>query len=225
MGGEKCALLFVQADVEPGHEAEWNGWYNRKHVPDLRSVPGITSGRRFEVAAEYPGVGPAGSLPRYLALYDLENAAVLSGEAYAALSKPPLRTDEDRAMLRLFRNVNRAVFEQISDGRGQASDPTTAAGGQLAVGLVPKTGYDEEYNAWYDDEHIPLLLKVPGVLRARRFRALEGEPRYLALYDLAAPEVRHSPAFSQAADTPWSARMRAHCERRLTGLYRPVASS
>lgn len=219
MGDETRALLFVQADVEPGHEDTWNRWYNGKHVPDLLSVPGIRSGRRFEAVADYPGVGLNGALPRYLAIYDLDSAAVLQRDAYAAISKPPVRTDEDRAMLRLFRNANRAVFEQLSEGLGEGGDPLRA-GGQLAVSLVPEPAYEEEYNAWYDEEHIPFLLRVPGVLRARRFRAVEGEPRYLALYDLAAPGVRHSEAFAKAADTPWSARMRKHCERRITGLYR-----
>ena len=124
-------------------------------------------------------------------------------------------------MLRLFRNANRAVFEQLSEGLGESGGEPLHAGGQLAVSLVPEDGYDEEYNAWYDEEHIPFLLRVPGVLRARRFRAVEGEPRYLALYDLATPEVRQSAPFAEAADTPCSARMRQHCERRITGLYRP----
>src|SRR5947209_16172241 len=104
MSDSSRALLFVQADVEPEQEAAWNDWYDRKHVPDLLSVPGFSSGRRFEVAPGALEVGLSGALPRYLALYDLESAAVLTSEPYAALSKPPRRTDEDRAMLRCFRN-------------------------------------------------------------------------------------------------------------------------
>ncbi len=222
MGEERRALLFVQADVEPGQEETWNRWYDGKHVPDLLSVPGIRSGRRFVAVDGYPGVGLSGPLPRYLAIYDLDSAAVLQSEPYAAIAKPPVRTDEDRAMLRLFRNANRAVFALLSEGLGEHGGDPMQAGGQLAVGLVPEPAYDEEYNAWYDEEHIPFLLRVPGVLRARRFRAVEGEPRYLALYDLATPEVRQSEAFARAADTPWSARMRRHCERRITGLYRAL---
>jgi hypothetical protein len=213
-----CALLLVQADVAPEHEATWNRWYDQRHVPDLLTVPGFHSGRRFEAVADYPGAGLSGALPRYLALYDLDSAAVLASDPYKALSQPPRRTDEDRAMLRLFRNANRAVYEQISEAQTAEAGET---GGQLAVGLVPDPAHEEEYNAWYDEEHIPYLMKVPGVLRARRFRALEGEPRYLALYDLSTPEIRRSEAFERAIDTPWSARMRRHCERKLTGLYRP----
>jgi hypothetical protein len=41
-----------------------------------------------------------------------------------------------------------------------------------------------DYNAWYDDEHLPRLVRVPGVVRARRYVA-DGavSPRYLTAYD------------------------------------------
>jgi hypothetical protein len=205
-------------------EAVWNRWYDQRHVPELLTVPGFRGGRRFENVPGTQAVGVGGPLPKYLALYDLAATSVLTSDAYTALSRPPRRTDEDRAMLRLFRNVNRAVLEELSCRQGEAGDPSAPAGALLAVGLVPEPAYDEEYNAWYDDEHIPFLMQVPGVLSARRFRAAEGEPYYLALCDLTAPEVRQSEAFARAIDTPWSARLRRHCERRLTGLFRPHAA-
>jgi hypothetical protein len=42
-----------------------------------------------------------------------------------------------------------------------------------------------DYNAWYDEEHLPRLVGVPGVERALRYVA-DGEqsPRYLTAYDL-----------------------------------------
>ena len=222
MTGSATALLFVQADVEAGHEAEWNRWYNEKHVPDLLSRPGFLGGRRFERVAE--GVGVAGPLPRYLAAYDLADAAALNTDEYRAIRQPPIYTEQDRSMLRLFRNANRAVFAQIGEWPAGGAD-VAAAGGLIAAGLVPTTEGEEEYNAWYEQEHIPYILAVPGVLRVRRFRALEGEPAYLALWDLTAPEVRGSEAFARAADTPWSARIRQRCERKVTGLYRPVTEA
>src|ERR1700729_3654586 len=48
---------------------------------------------------------------------------------------------------------------------------------------------EEEFHRWYEDEHIPERMAVPGFLTARRFRAIEGGPKYLALYDLESPEV------------------------------------
>lgn len=217
MASEATGLLLVQANVDAAQADEWNRWYDEKHVPDLLGVTGIRSGARFEVAQPGTGVGVGGPLQRYLAIYDLDSPAVMQGEGYKALTSQ--RTDWDRAMLRLFADVNRAVFSLLHTWTAAGAGDPASAGALLAVGLVPHGGYDEEYNAWYDDEHIPALITVPGVLRARRFRAVEGEPHYLALYELAEPEVRASAAFAQAADTPWSARLRAHCDRRLTGVF------
>jgi hypothetical protein len=51
---------------------------------------------------------------------------------------------------------------------------------------------DEEaaFNDWYDNEHMPdRVLKIPGFLSGRRFVALSGAPRYLALYEMTGPDV------------------------------------
>jgi hypothetical protein len=33
---------------------------------------------------------------------------------------------------------------------------------------------EKEFNEWYNKEHIPALLQVPGVISANRFASLEG---------------------------------------------------
>ncbi len=70
---------------------------------------------------------------------------------------------------------------------------------------------EDELNRWYDDEHIPERMSVPGFLRARRFRAVEGAPRYLALYDLASVEVLQSDAYKHylvgPGETPWTRKL------------------
>ena len=46
--------------------------------------------------------------------------------------------------------------------------------------------YEEEFNAWYNTEHLPELLALPGVLDAARYVATKGGPKYLAAYERAA---------------------------------------
>ncbi len=44
--------------------------------------------------------------------------------------------------------------------------------------------HNGDFNAWYNEEHIPDLLKLPGFLNAARYEASLGGPRYLACYEL-----------------------------------------
>lgn len=65
--------------------------------------------------------------------------------------------------------------------------------------LVLWTDVDPEleagYNRWYDEEHIPFMLTIPGFLSGGRYRAITGGPKYLALYELEDHHVLRSAAF------------------------------
>jgi hypothetical protein len=91
----------------------------------------------------------------------------------------------------------------------------------MAVALEPEPAYEAEFNDWYTTEHIVRGATAPGVLRVRRFRAVEGEPRYLALWDFTSLQAARDPAFVATLRTPWSARIQQHYRRLFRGLYRP----
>jgi hypothetical protein len=57
-----------------------------------------------------------------------------------------------------------------------------------------------EFNAWYNDEHIPALLQVPGVIAAYRYESIEGTPKFVAIYELESPSVRTSDAWKHAVE-------------------------
>jgi hypothetical protein len=69
--------------------------------------------------------------------------------------------------------------------------------------------YEEEFNAWYNTEHVPELLRLPGFLDAARYVAYKGRPKYLAVYELASVDALRSPEFQKwrAAPSPWSRRI------------------
>src|SRR4051794_25498890 len=43
------------------------------------------------------------------------------------------------------------------------------------------------FNHWYE-QHIRDVVECPGWVRATRYRSLDGEPRYMAVYDIASRE-------------------------------------
>ena len=71
--------------------------------------------------------------------------------------------------------------------------------------------YDEEYNYWYNHEHIPERLGIPGVLNVARYQAVQGGPRYLACYELDSSETWYTDAWQRwlQAPTIWSLRMQS----------------
>lgn len=58
----------------------------------------------------------------------------------------------------------------------------------------------EDWNAWYDDGHIPKLLSVPGLESATRYEE-RGSSRYLAAYEIDSPAVFEEPRYKEV--TGW----------------------
>ncbi len=72
------------------------------------------------------------------------------------------------------------------------------------------SAHEDEFNRWYEEEHLAERMAIPGFVTARRFRAIEGAPKYLAFYDLDSPDVLQSPAYrniSGAGKSAWTRRM------------------
>ena len=61
--------------------------------------------------------------------------------------------------------------------------------GLLMVYCEVPAKHEEEFNAWYDEEHNPECLSIPGVLSAARYQAVAGGPEYLASYELATRQL------------------------------------
>mgnify|MGYP001179301195 CR=1 FL=1 len=61
---------------------------------------------------------------------------------------------------------------------------------QFLVFSNPVAGKETEYNDWYDNVHVPDVLKVPGVCGAKRYEIAHLDPntepphKYLAIYEL-----------------------------------------
>ncbi|PYM40729.1 MAG: hypothetical protein DME12_14620 [Candidatus Rokuibacteriota bacterium] len=95
------------------------------------------------------------------------------------------------------------------------------------------------FNEVYDGEHVPLLLKVPGVIAVARFKrqeltmmlggerktiVVEHEPHYNALYEIESPEVLTSDAWAKAVDQGrWPGQVRPHTKNRRHVLYRRIS--
>jgi hypothetical protein len=92
------------------------------------------------------------------------------------------------------------------------------------------------FNEVYDEEHVPTLSRVPGVISVTRVKLdtlrmsmggetktmdPQGAPRYAAIYELESPDVLTSPAFARAVDQGrWPTQVRPHTRNRRHTLYK-----
>jgi hypothetical protein len=105
------ALLALWNDVDPQHEADYNEWHAREHVPERLTVPGIGWALRY---AHCGGIDS----PRYLTLYGLRDAAVTDSDAYRRLLAEP--TPASRKMRSTLRNISRWICTlDVNDGIGR----------------------------------------------------------------------------------------------------------
>ncbi|GFG52672.1 hypothetical protein CQY20_01470 [Mycolicibacterium agri] len=108
----------------------------------------------------------------------------------------------------------------------QATEPAaypTDRRGLLVVMMEPEEGYEELLNRWYDEEHLAERGAIPGVLSARRYVAVEGQPKYLAMYELDNPAVvQQEPYLEKKRNpTPMTQEVEAHV-RMIRGVYAEI---
>jgi hypothetical protein len=95
---------------------------------------------------------------------------------------------------------------------------------------------EDLFNEVYTEEHVPMLLSVPGVISANRMEAVplvvsiegknhsianEGEPKHTAIYEIESPDVLVSDAWAKAVETGrWPTEVRPHTSNRKHSLQK-----
>ena len=212
-------LLLVYSDVAPEHNEEYNRWYNEEHIPERLSIPGVLDAARYE--ATQGG-------PRYLAVYELGSYEAWHSEEWQKWLREP--TPWSRRMspgvigTEYIRNLYRRVHPQDVP-------PETAAAGMSPVLLVGRMSVpdalDAKFNEAYNNERLPLCLGIPGYIRARRWEAVLGGPRYATVHEmesLAVPESEGWENWRTAVTPVWNAEVRPYMahDTGSPGVYRRI---
>lgn len=92
---------------------------------------------------------------------------------------------------------------------------TSAIGGGMLLAAIDYRGIaEDEFHQWYDDEHIPERLAVPGFLAARRYLSADGARFSLVVYELEDVSVLRSDSYLAISGdnfSPWSKRVLGRC--------------
>jgi len=205
--------------TRPEYEAEFNDWYNLEHVPQITALPGFVRTRRY--VCEKSDI-------RYLAWYETADETIEAGADFQHIVAHP--TPWSVRMRTLYENNReRMNFKLMCDvANASASLPAAGAPWMYIVHTDIPDHIVDEYNAWYDKEHLPRCANIPGVLRARRYTSVASTsgnigPKYLTTYELTGPDVWESPAAQVARKTPWTEKMRSLFSNTRRALYQLVA--
>jgi antibiotic biosynthesis monooxygenase (ABM) superfamily enzyme len=73
---------------------------------------------------------------------------------------------------------------------------------------------EAEFNRWYNEEHCPQVLRYPGAVSARRYKAILGEERfqYMAVY-----EFQDERTLQEFLASPHFKELRAEYDRHFGG--------
>lgn len=225
-------LLLAKMDPPEQGERNWNDYYDRVHVADRLAIPGFLSARRFIKVEGIPQQYAIPGEAKYLAIYDLDRVQVLKDGPYQRVwekdhAQPP---DSFEAQIFKLPKFARGVYEQIFP----ASEYTVPQSRFiLVVGHEVPRGRVKEFDAWYNTEHIPLLLQVPGVIAIRRFIAAEREvppltdhggilSKYLTIWDVQDKAAFDTEEFRTPAGSPWSRWVRSWYTRKICCLYERI---
>lgn len=106
-------IFAVRALVDPAHEAEFNAWYNSKHLADVLKLPGCQGAARYKL-------GDVDGRRQYLAVYAFESTAAIQA-GLASEHFKYLVADFDANVGRFSqraRAIAEKVFELAPDSSG-----------------------------------------------------------------------------------------------------------
>jgi hypothetical protein len=212
-------LLMVYSEVPAKHEEEYNAWYDTEHIPERLSIPGVLNAARYQAVE---------GGPKYLACYELHSPETWHSDAWQKWLNNPTpwsrRMSPTVIATKFIRNLYRRVYP--------TTVPTETATADMApVILVGRMSVpealDAKFNEAYNNERLPLCSRIPGYIRARRFQAVMGEPKYTTVHEMDSLDVWKSKAWDdwRTAVTPvWSGEVRqamVHAEGS-PGVFRRI---
>ncbi len=200
------AILFSEMKPAAEWEDKFNHWYDNEHIPIRMGLRGFVSAQRY-----------LGENSNYLAVYEMDTLEALRTVAYQAIKTQP--SEQTAWMLRNVTGFTRYLCEEIGSF-GDTSPAAINAAVLYPVWFNVPQDRLADFDAWYEQDHIPLLLECPEWRAVRRFDVKDGEPgRYnrLALHYIDSAAALDSPARARARVTPWRDRLAA--EPWVKGVY------
>ena len=167
-------------------EKEWIEWYKEVHASDILETPGFLSARLYENKEYRDGRG------KFLTTYEIETNDIEE----TIKTRQKKRAEEiaagrgSTAFIPIWRDVLWKQIYKLSINK----DPEK--GQERWINVVENNCVDplkeNEFNAWYNEIHLPDVLETPGFLSATRYERKEfrdGRGKFFAIYEIASKDI------------------------------------
>ncbi|KAK3950848.1 Alpha/Beta hydrolase protein [Pseudoneurospora amorphoporcata] len=205
-------MLYVTMQPQEGLSLDqFHEWYNNEHGPTRLRLPQIFSnGLRYQATD--------GQQPHFLAAYDVTDMAHLETPTYLELraNRSPREAETigqvkvDRFFFDLICAQEHPSFKPAEQCTDAEAEGRVLVAVDVSLNTANAPDAAKKVIQWYEEEHIPMLSKIPGWLRSRVLRtpsAIEGsnagETKIITLHEYAPQNGLGGPEHKASMDTPW----------------------
>ena len=198
-------IWAIWYDVDADRRAEYAQWFHAVHIPEKLARPGYLWAAHYELE-ENKG---------YLALFGAATAHTFLDPSPAQLAQR--QSAETKRFIGMRRNASACILSEEArvegpEARRRGADGTPGAVIQLGNYNAASPAVEDDLGAWYAQERLPLLSKLPGCIGARKMLATVGAYKHAILHEFVSLEMRErhfGPHEAQARDpATWMGRVR-----------------
>ena len=123
-----------------------------------------------------------------------------------------------------IRNLYTRIYPDIlSEETAQSEMSPVLLVGRMSV----PEGIDVKFNKAYNEERLPEAMKIPGYIRARRWKAVMGSPKYSTVHEMESMDVVYGEgwkAWSPMVTPVWNTEVRPYMvhEEGSPGIFRRI---
>jgi len=219
-------IIFVNSKISKPNDISpenFKKWYTEEHIPDVLKSGGIKTAFRYEA------LDPSADRP-YLAVYPTEDVNFVKSSEFAEIPftsnifPGPTHSSMD------FVDFEVKLFEFVYRYEKEGTGIIGPARIVMTAEMVPAPGTDDDFNAWYRDEHCGIVAKFPGYIRTRRYKLLSilsggsANGAYLAMHEFESDSLPPSEELAKTVETPWAQRVMSTSTGFNVGAYKLVGT-
>lgn len=201
-------IWAIWYEVPDEYKSGYLDWFHHVHIPEKLSRPGYLWAAHYELGQGGHGKG-------YLAMFGGESAHTFLNPSPGQLAQ---RQGAETVRMMGMRRQSAACIlaeETRVDGPDAALRGTNITPGpviQMGNYNAASAAVEDDLGAWYAQERLPLLARLPGCMGARKLLATVGAYKHAILHEFVSLELRERHFGPHEADTrnpaTWMGRIR-----------------